>query len=71
MRATKIQAKKNINEIFFFLFGMFFLSTEIKCFFTKSSNNSMRALGRKTRVFSGNARADLKQRKKHSGLMLR
>ena len=44
--------------------------------FLKIGNNSMRALGRKeTHVFFGNARpkfnarAHLKQRKKHSGLM--
>ena len=53
---------------------MFFLFTKIKWFFSKIGNNSMRALGRKkTHVFFGNAwsksnaRAHLKQRKKHSG----
>ena len=53
---------------------MFFLSPEIDCFFPKIGNNPMRALGRKKHVFFGNARpksnarAHLKQRKKHSGL---
>ena len=53
----------------------FFLSPEIDYLFSKIGNNLMRALGRKkTHVFFGNARpksnarAHLKQRKKHSGL---
>ena len=61
-----------------FFFGMFFLSPEIDWFFSEIGNNLMRALGRKkTHVFFGNARpksnarAYLKQRKKHSGLKAR
>ena len=46
---------------------MFFLSTEIDCFFPKIGNNLMRALGRKKHMFFfGNARpksrAHLKQK---------
>ena len=54
-----------------FFFGMFFLSTKIKFFFSKIGNNSMRAMGKKNRMFffgnarpKSNARTDLKQRKK-------
>ena len=82
MRATKNTSKKNIAgkkflfpEMNLFFFGIFFLSTKIKCFFSKIGNNSMRALGRKKTCFffgnarpKSNARAHLKQRKKHSGL---
>ena len=53
---------------------MFFLSPEIDCFFSEIGDNLMPALGRKqnTCFFNArpksNARAHLKQRKKHSGL---
>ena len=59
-----------------FFFRNVFLSTKIDVFFSKIGNNSMRALGRKkAHGFFGkarpksNARAHLKQRKKHSGLI--
>ena len=64
MRATKKQAEKNIAGIFFlfpemnlFFFRNVFLSTKIKCFFSKIGNNLMQALGRKKHMFFfGNAR---------------
>ena len=60
-----------------FFFQNVFLSPEIDCFFPKIGNNLMPALGRKKHMFffgnarpKSNARAHLKQRKKHSGLRL-
>ena len=73
----KKQAKNIVEKKFFyflkwtcFFFEMFFLSTKIKCFFSKIGKNLMRALGRKKTRFFGNARpksnvrAHVKQRKK-------
>ena len=61
-----------------FFFGMFLLSTKIKWFFSKIGNNQMRAWAEKNSMFffgnarpKSNARAHLKQRKKHSGLILK
>ena len=57
-----------------FFFGMFFLSPEIDILFRNRQQSNARAGQRKTHVFFGdarpksNARAHLKQRKKHSGL---
>ena len=59
-----------------FFFGMFFSSTKIKWFFLNPQQFNARAGQKKTHVFFGNARpksnarAHLKQRKKHSGLRL-
>ena len=71
MRAIKKQTNKNIAEMNLFFFGMFFLSTEIKCFFRKSATIQCARLAEKNpHVFFGkarpssDARAHLKQRKK-------
>ena len=81
MRATKKkQAKKTqfflFPEINLVFFGMLFLSTKIKCFFSENWQQfNARAGQKKTTCFFGcawftsNARAHLKQRKKHSGLI--
>ena len=55
-------------------FSECFLSPEINWFFLISNNPKMRALGKKTHMFFGNARpksnarAHLKQRKEHIGI---
>ena len=73
----------SLNEFFFwngfflewFFLGMFFYLPKLTIFL-EIGNSLMRALGRKNTCFFGNARpksnarAHLKQRKKHSGLML-
>ena len=55
---------------------MFFYLPKLTVFFPEIGNNIMRALGRKKTIFvsgnarpKSNARAHLKQRKKHSGLI--
>ena len=82
MRATKKTSKKKhswrntfyLSKWNCFFFGMFFYLPKLTGFFSEIGKNLMRALGRKKHVFFGNARpksnarAHLKQRKKHSGL---
>ena len=79
MRATKKQTNKSIaGKMFFYLLFVsqwVFSSPEVSCFFRKSATiYNSHAGQKKTHVFFGNARpksdarAHLKQRKKHSGL---